>query len=407
MARITSILIGIPICITMLVGWFAWSAVRTAGPLAAENLRGAGLSIATAIEQLVVVDPSFRTLARYGTPDITYYILIDRQGVIRYHTNPELIGQRYESDEPAKSRQPVAEWRQRLGTGEEVYLLQTSVHGGAEEYRLLLALHTYRAEQVLLRSRTGVGVVAALTVGLWGLTGVLLFMFRREEQHRKDMQRREELARLGELGAVMAHEIRNPLAGIKGYAQLIETADSVAQAQAYAEKVVTQSIRMEALVNDLLVFAREESIERQSVDLALLVRDCVMLAKMEADSSLITICHTPQPELRAMIDTDRITQLLLNLLRKALQAMSEGGELAVELAHYGAAAVIRISDSGDGIPQEHLARIFEPFWTSKASGTGLGLALCRKVAQEHGGTIAVESIVGSGTTFTVTIPHAG
>jgi len=406
MTKTTRLIIGIPLCFTVLVLWFAWSAFRTAPPLAAENLRGAGLSISAAIEQLAVADNSFRSLARYTTPDIAYFALIDKQGVVRFHTNSGLIGQPFPNADQKTLPSGIIENREQLGTGEEVYILRTKLHTNGEEYLLVLALHTYRADQVIRRAKTGVTVVSALTVALWGLTLFSIFMLRREERHQREMQRREELARLGELGAVMAHEIRNPLAGIKGYAQLTETADDLEQARLYADKIVTQSIRMESLVDDLLSFAREDRGERQPTDLAALVRDSVMMIRMEADPDYVEVIHTPQTAIKALVASDRIIQLLLNLLKNGIQAMPDGGKLRVELKDSKSSAIIKICDSGVGIPPESLPHIFDPFWTSKAKGTGLGLALCRKVAQEHGGSLTVESTVGVGTTFTVTLPLA-
>ncbi len=390
----------------MLVAWFAWSAFHSAPPLASENLRGAGLSISAAIEQLAVADSSFRSLRRYTTPDIAYFALVDRQGIIRFHTNPGLIGQPFSNDEQRPFPDGISEQREQLGTGELAYILRTKVHAGHEEYLLVLALHTYRADQVIRRAKTGVTVVSALTVALWGLTLLLLCMLRREERHHREMNRREELARLGELGAVMAHEIRNPLAGIKGYAQLIESANNLEQARLYADKVVTQSLRMESLVDDLLSFAREDRGERQPTDLAALVRDSVMMIRIEADSERVKVVHTPQAAMKAVVSSDQIIQLLLNLLKNGLQAMPDGGEMRVELKGSKSSAIIKICDSGIGIPSESIPHIFDPFWTSKARGTGLGLALCQKVAHEHGGNVTVESTVGVGTTFTVTLPLA-
>lgn len=402
----TRLILGISLCFTFLVVWFGWSALRSAPPLAAENLRGAALSISAAIEQLAEADHSFRTLTRYTTPDIAYFALIDKHGTISFHSNSELIGQPFKNSGFSSLNYGFSEQREALGTGEEVYLLRTKLHTSSDEYLLILALHTYRAEQVIRRAKTGVTVVFALTLVLWGMTLFAALMLRREEQHRREMLRREELVRLGELGAVMAHEIRNPLAGIKGYAQLIETADDLEQSRLYADRIVTQSLRMESLVDDLLMYAREDRGERYPADLAVLVRDSVSIIRMEADKSLVTVIHDPHPAVKVMVSSDRIIQLLLNLLKNALQAMPDGGELRVELKNAQSTARIIVSDTGAGIPPESIPHIFDPFWTSKTRGTGLGLALCRKVVQEHDGSLSVESMVGVGTTFTITLPIA-
>lgn len=404
MIKTNRLLLGIPICFTLLVAWFAWSAFHAAPPLAAENLRGAGLSISAAIEQLAVADSSFGSLARYSTPDIAYFALIDRQDTVRFHTNPGLIGQPFNDADRKSFPEGIAEGRELLGTGEEVYLLRTRIHPDHDDYLLVLALHTYRADQVIRRARTGVTVVSALTAALWGLTALVLFMRRREERHHREMQRREELARLGEMGAVMAHEIRNPLAGIKGFAQLVKATDSLDQAGRYAEKIVSQSLRMEALVNDLLAFARDDQGERQTTDLSLVIEDCIALIRPEAASRQVQIEVEAASQVKASVDVDRVVQMLLNLMNNAIQAMPDGGVLKIELWQQSGSACILVSDTGVGIPPAHLPHIFEPFWTSKATGTGLGLALCRKVAEEHGGGLTVESSVGIGTEFVVTLP---
>jgi len=404
MAKTTRLVIGISLCFTTLVAWFAWSTFLTARPLAAENLRGAGLSISAAIEQLAVADASFRSLTRYTTPDIAYFALVDRQGIVRFHTNPGLIGLPLPDGDRKTFPDGISEQREQLGTGEEVYLLRTKVHADHDEHLLVLALHTYRADQVIRRAKTGVSVVSALTVTLWGLTLLLLFMQRREERHRKEMDRREELARLGEMGAVMAHEIRNPLAGIKGFAQLVESATDLELSRSYAGKIVAQSIRMEALVSDLLAFARDDQGERHISDLLTLILECINLFSPEAAAQLVTIELNAPASVKSNVIGDRIIQLLLNLMKNALQAMPDGGFLNIGLRQKSGLAYISLKDCGTGIPPEHLPRIFEPFWTSKAQGTGLGLALCRKVAEEHGGSLTVASSVGVGTEFIVMLP---
>jgi two-component system sensor histidine kinase HydH len=402
MINMTRLVLGITCCFTLIVAWFAWSALHAALPLAAENLRGAGLTISAAIEQLAVADASFRSLAHYTTPDVAYFALIDRQGVVRFHTNPGLIG--HSSADKNIFPDGISEQREQLGTGEEVYLLRTRIHPDHDEYLLVLALHTYRADQVIRRARTGVSIVSMLTAVIWGLTVLFLYMLRREERHHREMQRREELARLGEMGAIMAHEIRNPLAGIKGFSQLVETAASMEQARHFAGKIVTQSLRMETLVNDLLAFARDEQEQRHIGDLAKVVEECAALIRQEAAHQQVQIEVTLTSQVMAEVVADRICQMLLNLMKNAIQAMPEGGVLKIVLQQKQGTAYMSVSDTGVGISPAHLPHIFEPFWTSKTTGTGLGLALCRKVAEEHGGTLTVESSVGRGTEFVVSLP---
>lgn len=406
MLKTTRLIIAIPLCFTLLVAWFGWSALQAAPPLAAENLRGAGLASAIAIEQLAVADPSFHSLARYSTPDIAYFALIDQQGIVRFHTNRRLIGQARQETEKGISPDGLSEGRERLGTGEEVYLLRTTIHAEQDDYLLTLALHTYRADQVIRRTRTGVTVISILTTALWGLTIGLYLLLRRGERHHREMRRREELARLGEMGAILAHEIRNPLAGIKGFAQLLQRSDNLEQGRSYAGIIVAQSLRMEALVNDLLALVRADQGERQPTDLSRLVADCVTLLSLEAARQQVTITVDSTAPISASLVVERIVQMVLNLMKNAIQAMPEGGLLQIGLRQQQGCAYLSVSDTGHGIAPDELPQIFAPFWTSKATGTGLGLALCRKVAEEHGGSVRVESSVGLGTKFIVSLPLA-
>ncbi|MDD2309223.1 MAG: ATP-binding protein [Desulfuromonadaceae bacterium] len=397
-------IIILPIFFTFLIGWFSWSAFKTAPQIAADSLRGTGLSIAAAIEELTNVKPAPDSLEFYSTPDIAYFYIVDRKGLVRFHTNSKFIGTVWsEPDTCICSSSGIYEERKTIATGESIYLLKTRIHPTGSNCLLTLALHTYRSDQIIRKTHTGIVVAALFTLILWLVTFGIMYLLRRDKQRQMEMQQLDEMARLGELGAVIAHEIRNPLAGIKGFVQLIETATDMEQARHYANKVVRQSLRMETLVDELLAFAHEDKLERQPTDLALLVQDCVEMIRMEADSR-VKVIHTPHTAIHVMIISDRIIQLLLNLLKNGLQAMPDGGVLHVELQSDKSRAIIRIRDSGIGIPPENIPHIFEPFWTSKARGTGLGLALCRKVGREHGGSLTVESVVGIGTTFTMTLP---
>lgn len=405
MARATAILIGISVCFTLLVAWFAWSTLQATPPLATATLRSVGFSTATAIEQLIVADNSLQSLEHYSTPDIAYFALIDNQGTIRFHTNPGLIGQSAAANERDKATgSGLSETRERLGTGEEVYLLRTALQPNGNDFVLVLALHTYQADMVVRRAETGVSIVTALTVALWGLTTGVFLLLRRDERRRRAAQRREELALLGEMSAIMAHEIRTPLAGIKGFAQLAQKTGDLGQAQQHAGRIVTQSLRLERLVDDLLSFARSERDERQSVDLAALVAECAALLREEAANQGVTIEACPPRPVHAPIMVDRIVQLLLNLMKNALQAMPDGGMLKIALEQNGKSAIIRVTDTGAGIAPENLEMVFAPFWTNRANGTGLGLALCRKVAEEHGGCLTLASQPGHGSIFTLTLP---
>lgn len=390
--------------------WFALANYRAALPLAGENLRGSALSLAAAVETMARSDPSFASLSGFQTPDVAFFALIDRQGRYRFHSNADLIGSPAPGDTPRpEPREPVTQQERRvlLGTGEKAYEFVIPLHLPAEELLLRLTLHTYRADAVVRRARFTLILLLSLLATSWGLAIVIHRLAVREERNRRELARREGLARLGELGASLAHEIRNPLAGIKGFAQLIEKNPSDGRSAAHAGRVVAEARRLEELVNDLLSYARTGEPHRTRINAGEFVSQALDLIRDEAGAQGVTIREDCPEGLMIGGNHDRLHQLLLNLCRNALQAMPDGGELRVALRKGAVGVELSVADTGEGIPAELGARLFEPFFTTRARGTGLGLALCRKIAEEHGGTISVESAPGKGSVFTLTLPGAG
>ncbi|GAC1472084.1 MAG: hypothetical protein PVSMB11_07750 [Desulfuromonadaceae bacterium] len=227
---------------------------------------------------------------------------------------------------------------------------------------------------------------------------------RREEQHQLEMARRESLAQLGEMGAMLAHEIRNPLAGIKGYAQVIEKKPQDERNGGFAQRIVTETLRLETLVNDLLSYAKSDRESMATLNLTTLVSHVAVLLRQEAEHLQIKIICEYQEDIPIYGNRDRLAQVVLNVVKNAIQAMPDGGTVRITAAVAGRLATIRVDDNGHGISQEEMSRIFKPFFTTKARGTGLGLALCRKIVEEHDGKIAVQSAVGQGTSVSIIIP---
>jgi signal transduction histidine kinase len=227
-----------------------------------------------------------------------------------------------------------------------------------------------------------------------------------EHLHRTQMSRAEHLATLGELATGLAHEIRNPLAGIAGVIEIIAR-DLPTTSPA---RVVVKDIRLEIaqinhILTDLLQTARPHPPEIRKSDLNTTVEHAVMLARQQALSKPVRIELKKDPSLPEVEhDSDQIHQVLLNLLLNAIQALEGPGTISVELAPYEDSAAIIVSDTGRGIAPEHLPNIFRPFYTTKGNGTGLGLSLARRIVEEHHGRIEVTSEVGKGTKFVVLLP---
>jgi signal transduction histidine kinase len=221
--------------------------------------------------------------------------------------------------------------------------------------------------------------------------------------------RRERLAVLGEFAAGIAHEVRNPLASMRMTLQLL--AEGAREKDAEDLRVVLDEVRrLEGSVEDLLLYAGEPRIDRGPVDLAALAREAARLLLRQADHLGVAIAVEEAPGTpKALGDARHLRTAAVNLLLNAVQASPRGGKVAVRVAPAGRGVALEVADGGPGIPPEVGERIYEPFFTGRPGGTGLGLAVTRRIAAAHGGTLAYRSGTG-GTTFRLELgetPPAG
>jgi len=227
-----------------------------------------------------------------------------------------------------------------------------------------------------------------------------------ERLHRTQMSRAEHFATLGEVATGLAHEIRNPLAGIAGVIEIIgRDLPATSPARAVVKDVRQEIARINHIVTDLLQTARPHPPKVRKSDLNTTVEHAVMLGRQQGLAKGIEISLHKDPSLPEVEhDSDQIHQVLLNLLLNAQQAIDQKGKIEVTVEKKGAAAVIEVKDNGRGIAAEQLPNIFRPFYTTKGDGTGLGLSLARRIVEDHQGRIDVTSAVGKGTTFAVVLP---
>jgi signal transduction histidine kinase len=227
-----------------------------------------------------------------------------------------------------------------------------------------------------------------------------------ERLHRTQMSRAEHFATLGELATGLAHEIRNPLAGIAGVIEIVgRDLPATSPARAVVKEVRQEIAQINRIVSDLLETARPRPPQIRASDLNTTVEHAVMLARQQVLSKPIKIDLHKSAGLRDVEhDSDQIHQVLLNLLLNAVQAIDGAGAVGVTISDQSPYAAIEVSDTGRGIPPEHLPNIFRPFYTTKGNGTGLGLSLARRIVEDHHGRIDVSSISGKGTKFLVLLP---
>jgi len=222
---------------------------------------------------------------------------------------------------------------------------------------------------------------------------------------REQIRGQEKIAIAGQLAASIAHEIRNPLTAAAGFLQLIAEAPDSAKVREYAGWVSRELEHIRRITSDFLSLARPRPPERRSVNPAELLEDLYLIMESEAtlyDISLQMDVASDLPEV--WMDPDQIRQVILNLFKNAVQAMDNGGRLMIGVRAEDNHLVIKVADTGKGIPPDVLPHIFQPFQTTKEKGTGLGLTVCRHIVEAHGGRITVESSRGVGTTFRVFLP---
>ena len=246
---------------------------------------------------------------------------------------------------------------------------------------------------------------------------LLLRDIKRRKELEEDLKRADRLALMGTLAAGLAHEIRNPLGGIKGAAQLLRrSADGDASIHDFTDIMIREVDRVNQLIEQLLDLSRPSQIKFAAINIHEILEDVLLLENQALTGKELHVRKRFDPSLPPIRgDRAQLTQVFLNLVKNAFQAMDAGGVLTLttrletdyHIREPGTAANrliwVDLADDGQGIAEAHLAHIFSPFFTTKVNGTGLGLATCDRIMREHGGTIRVESVAGKGSTFKVSL----
>jgi len=212
------------------------------------------------------------------------------------------------------------------------------------------------------------------------------------------------LARVGQLAAVVAHEVRNPLAGIKGAVQILMSRRSAGDSELpVLRDIVGRIDSLSELINDLMLYARPRPPRLSVIELRPLVSDAVTIVRRDPAGQSIDIA-IEGGDVSAAVDGEMVRATVLNLLLNAAQAMAGQGRIVVTLGSSGTDAVIEVRDNGPGIAAEIRDRVLEPFFTTKARGGGLGLPIARRTAELHGGTLSLDCPTSGGTAVTLTLP---
>jgi len=262
-------------------------------------------------------------------------------------------------------------------------------------------------------------ILTASSLGLVAVGGVgMHLVFRAQTRHQvrvhvleRALARQERLAGLGHLAAGVAHEVRNPLnaigMGIQRLQGEFSPVDGAEEFRHLCTVIRGEVARLNGIVQEFLQLARAPALQRESVGVATLLDEVVSLMETEADVCAVHLTkQVPEGLPSVAVDPQQIKQALINLLLNAIQATPPGGSVKVIAAVETEALRIAVIDSGSGIAPEMMDRIFDPYFTTKPEGTGLGLPIALRIIQAHGGTLDVSSVFGGGTTLEVRLPIA-
>ncbi len=231
------------------------------------------------------------------------------------------------------------------------------------------------------------------------------FMLKREAQQIKKENELQKIELVGTLAASTAHEIRNPLTGIKGLVQLLSERHTDSKDQFYFSVINDEISRINEIVSEFLILGKPTAQKTEVIDLRKIVKDIEPIIISEANLNKVQYeSFIPENPIFVECTTDQLKQILLNITKNAFEAMMDGGELVIKLKKLPNNCKITITDTGSGIPDEDIEKIFQPFYTSKDLGTGLGLVICKRIVESFGGEIFITSKIGKGTQVDIFLP---
>jgi len=327
-----------------------------------------------------------------------------------------------------RQRRKLSVWIQELFSGryDDAYVASraqigaTHVEVGLPQQYTILGMHILRGlilEAINRENRLSPRSAQALDRILALDLSVMLHSYQRHHDQatrqleraamEEQVSRAHHMAEIGHLAASLAHEIKNPLAGISGAIQVIgESLPPSSGHQPIVREALAQIKRLDAAVNDLLLYARPSPPAVGVVRVEDLLARIILVLGEEPALQRVRVEHECTPSsLTFRADQSQIEQVLINLILNAAHASPDQGDIRVTAHRENDSVILTVRDEGTGLSSEAQKRAFEPFFTTKARGTGLGLSICRRIVDAHGGSLDLQSTERQGTTVTVTLPH--
>jgi signal transduction histidine kinase len=384
--------------------------VQIVNTLAIQSLTDTAVGLSSAADNALRFmgekDPSEMN-AIFSDRIVAYALVVRKDGNILFHTNPALISTKL-------SMQEMEDWisagtftsrRIILGTGVPAYEFNFVMYRPDKSPDMLrLVLQTTATDKIIAQAGRMWWITGLLICILWA-AGILFERFftnRVKTQETRENQKR--LTIIGQMTASLAHEIRNALGSVKGYAQwLDEKAPEQSPEKEALAAIVMGSMRIETLVRELLLYSKQDAYQNERVELEPLIREAFVVSAPER----LTDMELDVPHGTIVIaDREKLIRVMINGIRNALDAMGENGHVRISSHGKGRWVAVSIEDTGKGISEKDQDRLFTPFYTTKTDGTGLGLAYARKVVEGMDGTIKLTNRTnGIGAVLTIQLPN--
>jgi two-component system sensor histidine kinase HydH len=386
--------------------------IQSAQLLADQSLENTALALSSAAEIALRregkgTDSDIREI--FSDRVVAYALIANQKGEILFHTNPRLAGTVLSAEEKGSlgMSKKASGRRIILGTGLPAYEFNYPLYmvDGATEW-LRLILHTTSTDSIITDARRTWWIGSLVLLLLW-IVGILFErVWTSSIKLKVELDRKKQLAIIGQMTALLAHEIRNALASIKGYAQWVdEKLDSADTKKLALASVLQGTTRIEILVQELLQFSRDESFKFERIAVVPLLKDAIE-SVVSGWNGTWNLEEIPLAFVNA--DEEKLRRVFINGVQNAVQVMGNNGFLLVSVHHTGRWIQVKIEDSGPGISDAQKSLLFTPFHTTKTDGTGLGLAYSRKVMEGMKGKIDLDNKKnGQGAMLTIYIPKAG
>ncbi|MBN1628076.1 MAG: HAMP domain-containing histidine kinase [Deltaproteobacteria bacterium] len=339
---------------------------------------------------------------------VAYAFIAEKDGNILFHTNRALKNTEiFSSQEMEKRISAGTDTGRRitLGTGMPAYEFNYIIDRENTPELLRLVLQTTESDKMIQQAERMWLITGLLIILLWtaGIIFERFYTHRIKTQVERENQKR--LTLIGQMTSVLAHEIRNALGSIKGYAQWLEEKAEKGSPQKEAlAMVVKGSLRIEALVRELMLYSKEEDYHEEKMELAPLIEEVIVFSTPDSPQK-IELNITTGTYVKA--DREKLFRVIVNGVRNAMDAVKETGLVVISAIERGGWVEISIEDTGEGLSEKDTDRIFTPFYTTKTDGTGLGLAYSKKVIEGMGGSIKLTNRTdGTGAALTIRLPSA-